>query len=237
MAEAPRDANRVTTMLGVSSSDLLTPTKAAIDPITNRLLVTEGSASTIADATKVEDTAHVSGDRGMAIWAVRNDSQGNFGTSLMDYTPIAVDAQGNVLTTGNRAHDAIDSGAPAKIGGRASSAPVTAVAVNDRVDGFFDLQGRLVTAQKAATATLSNIDGSTTSGTLLAANVARLGATILNDSTAVLYVKFGTTAASATSFTAKLFQDDYYEVPYGYTGMITGIWASATGAARVTEVT
>jgi hypothetical protein len=31
--------------------------------------------------------------------------------------------------------------------------------------------------------------------------------------------------------------DAYYEVPFGYTGRIDGIWASANGNARVTEMT
>ena len=52
----------------------------------------------------------------------------------------------------------------------------------------------------------------------------------------ILYVKFGTTA-SATSYTVKMVADAYYEVPFGYTGRIDGIWASANGNARVTEMT
>jgi hypothetical protein len=63
-----------------------------------------------------------------------------------------------------------------------------------------------------------------------------VGAAVFNDSTALLFVKLGATA-SATSFTVKLYQDGYFEVPFGYTGIIDGIWASATGSARVTEVT
>lgn len=89
---------------------------------------------------------------------------------------------------------------------------------------------------KSGTATLSNVAGSASSVTLLSAAAGRLGATIVNDSTAVLYVKFGTTASS-TSYTVKLVADAYYEVPFGYTGRIDGIWASATGNARVTELT
>lgn len=94
---------------------------------------------------------------------------------------------------------------------------------------------------KSPTATLSNVSASASSVTLLSANANRLGATITNDSTADLYVKFGTTA-SATSFTVILdgvagVAKSYYEVPYNYTGRIDGIWASATGAARVTELT
>jgi len=89
----------------------------------------------------------------------------------------------------------------------------------------------------AATATLSNVNDTNVSTTLLSSNTSRKGATIHNDSTAILYVKFGTTA-SATSYTVKLVADAYYEVPFGYTGRIDGIWASdASGAARITEMT
>jgi hypothetical protein len=84
-------------------------------------------------------------------------------------------------------------------------------------------------------AALTNVAGSASSVTLLAANLSRTGATIFNDSTASLYVKFGSTA-STTSFTVRLFTNDYYEVPAGYNGIITGIWASASGAARITEL-
>jgi hypothetical protein len=86
-----------------------------------------------------------------------------------------------------------------------------------------------------ATATLSNTSGSASNVTLLAANSSRKGAAIHNDSTAILYVKLGATA-SATSFTVAMGPQDYYEVPYDYTGKIDGIWSSATGAARVTEL-
>lgn len=90
----------------------------------------------------------------------------------------------------------------------------------------------------ATTATLANVAGSASSVTLLALNTARLGVIIVNDSTAILYVKFGT-AASATSFTYLLAAGDSLELVNGnrYTGIITGIWASATGNARVTELT
>lgn len=87
----------------------------------------------------------------------------------------------------------------------------------------------------ASTSTLSNVSGSASSVTLLSSNSARLGATIFNDSTASLYVKLGTTA-STTSFTILMGPNSYYEVPGGYTGRIDGIWSSAAGAARITEL-
>lgn len=44
------------------------------------------------------------------------------------------------------------------------------------------------------------------------------------------------TTASSTDFTVKLLEADYFELPYGYSGSVTGIWASdASGSARITE--
>lgn len=42
------------------------------------------------------------------------------------------------------AHDAVDSGDPLKIGGKASTDAPTAVSVGDRVNAWFDLNGRLM---------------------------------------------------------------------------------------------
>lgn len=89
----------------------------------------------------------------------------------------------------------------------------------------------------AATATLANVSASASSVTLLALNTARYGFTVVNDSTVILYVKCGSTAAT-TSYTYLLQPGqtvDSSGFPFIYTGILTGIWASATGAARVTE--
>lgn len=96
----------------------------------------------------------------------------------------------------------------------------------------------LVTPNTSSTATLSNVASSATSVTLLSSNAARKGMTIFNDSTQVLYVKFGTTA-SATSYTVQIASMGYYELPFFglYTGRIDGIWAAANGNARMTEMT
>jgi hypothetical protein len=94
-----------------------------------------------------------------------------------------------------------------------------------------------VSTPRPATGALSNVAGTTTSGTILAANTARVGATIWNDSTAILYLRLASGTASASACTVKLIADAYYEVPNGYAGVITGVWASAAGFARVTELT
>lgn len=88
----------------------------------------------------------------------------------------------------------------------------------------------------ASTATLSVVASSATSVQLLAANALRRGVVIYNDSTQTLYIKFGTTASS-TSFTKLLATNAEYVVPFNYSGRIDGIWASANGNARITELT
>lgn len=89
----------------------------------------------------------------------------------------------------------------------------------------------------SSTATRSNVAASLTAVDLAAANANRKGLTILNDSTATLYVALGS-GATATDCTAILPGSmSYYEVPAGYTGQVTGIWSAASGAARVTELT
>jgi hypothetical protein len=95
-----------------------------------------------------------------------------------------------------------------------------------------------VGSDTASTAALSNVSGTASNTTMLAANANRKRVVIVNDSTATLYLKFGATA-SATSFTYLLYGGDTYESPSNpiYTGQIDGIWSSATGAARVTEFT
>lgn len=85
-------------------------------------------------------------------------------------------------------------------------------------------------------ADVQNVAASTDSQTLLTALESRKGAIIFNDSSAVLYMKFGT-GASSTSHT--------YAIPAGlayefagdepYDGIVTGAWASATGTGRCTQ--
>lgn len=55
-----------------------------------------------------------------------------------------VDVTSAIITGGAVAHDAADSGDPIKIGARAISAEIAAVANNDRVDLLTDLVGKLI---------------------------------------------------------------------------------------------
>lgn len=99
--------------------------------------------------------------------------------------------------------------------------------------GTFAVQNTPVVA---ASATLANVASSASSVTLLASNAARRGVVIYNESTAILYVKFGATA-SATSYTVQIPAGGYWEMSHpAYTGIIDGIWSAANGNARITEL-
>jgi hypothetical protein len=94
---------------------------------------------------KSEDEPSVNFDFGMPAMAVRKATPANTSGSDGDYEMLQmsngrlyVDASGNV------AHDAADSGNPVKVGGRARTSDVTAVASNDRTDFITDTLGKQV---------------------------------------------------------------------------------------------
>jgi hypothetical protein len=88
--------------------------------------------------------------------------------------------------------------------------------------------------EDSSTGTHANFTGSGASQTIIASNASRKGSTVYNDSGVVCYVKLGATASS-TSFTVKMVDQSYYEVPFKYTGVIDALWAS--GSVRVVEFT
>jgi hypothetical protein len=85
-----------------------------------------------------------------------------------------------------------------------------------------------------AVATVS-VASSASSVNIFAAATTGLARLVFNDSTAVLYLKFGATA-SASSYTVQIAAGGYYEFPQPlYLGNVDGIWASANGNARLTS--
>lgn len=115
----------------------------------------------------------------------------------------------------------------------------------DAANFHFASNGRLLTSTSPSlpsTSTTASVAGSASSTSILASNANRLGATIFNEqptdgSGVILYLLLDAAAASTTNYTVQMSPNTYYEVPFGYTGEIRGIWPSATGDARVTELT
>jgi hypothetical protein len=92
-----------------------------------------------------------------------------------------------------------------------------------------------VKTNTSSTGMQTNVTSSASDGQILAANANRLGATIYNDSTQVLYLLFANAVSSITNYSVQVLPQGFYEFYPGYTGIVKGLWASANGAARVTE--
>lgn len=170
-----------------------------------------------------------------------NDSVPVTGTFWQATQPVSIAAlpasTNTIEVVGDVAEDVALSGNPVRLGGRASAAEPTAMSADGRiVTPWMDRRGRQVVTMQAATGTQTSVASSATNVTLLASNTSRKGVILFNDSTQICYVRYAATATSS-NYTLKMHPDDYHEVPFGYTGIIDGIWASANGSMRVTEIT
>lgn len=95
----------------------------------------------------------------------------------------------------------------------------------------------VINTPSAGYSTLSSVASSASSGVLSKANIWRKSWSVFNESTAILYIAFAPTA-SLTAYTVQVAPQGFYELPFPiYGGVISGIWASANGNARVTELT
>jgi hypothetical protein len=161
-------------------------------------------------------------------------NQGTANT-LANKWPVQVTDGTNTMPTGDVASRAIfekitdgTNTATVKAASTAPTATDTALVVAVSPNSF---------VATSSTSTRTSVAASVTAVTLLASNTSRRGATVFNDSaTATLKVGLGSSVTS-TDFTVLLTSNGYYEVPFGYTGIITGIWSLATGNARITELT
>lgn len=93
------------------------------------------------------------------------------------------------------------------------------------------------------TATVASVAASTGSVQIFAAvapteagtGTGSNGRTVYNDSTATLYLLFGT-GATTSNYTVQIGPGGYFEFPSTpmYLGEADGVWSSATGSARTT---
>lgn len=92
-----------------------------------------------------------------------------------------------------------------------------------------------------ATATRTQVADSATAVSLIASNTGRKGLVITNDSSARLFVGYGTVDPTTTNYTFALLSGQTWEMTPSnvFTGQLKGIWESDPndGAARITELT
>src|SRR5687767_6181472 len=93
-----------------------------------------------------------------------------------------------------------------------------------------------VTLNKFSDVVLTSVASSASSVSLVAARPEREGLIIQNTSTAILYILLGGgTATATTSHSVQIASNAYFDLG-GFTGAVSGIWASANGQANITEL-
>jgi hypothetical protein len=100
----------------------------------------------------------------------------------------------------------------------------------------------LVVLSRTATSnaqSITTVNDSSSDVQLIAQNVSRMALFITNTSSALLYVRLGSSAASATAFTKRLAQWETFPVPEYWIGEVRGIWATDPndGIAIMQEIT
>lgn len=131
-------------------------------------------------------------------------------------------------TSGNSTLTSISGQLPTTLGSKVSASSLSVVLASDETVP--------ISLPSSSTAAQTSVASSATSVSLLASNANRKGCIVFNDSSQILYVSF--TATSTTSaYSVKLFPNSSYMSDFIYTGVISGIWASANGAAKITEFT
>lgn len=86
-----------------------------------------------------------------------------------------------------------------------------------------------------SSAVLSSVAASASSVTLFASNSAAKGRFLTNDSSSSLYLAYASTATTS-AYTVLIPANGYWEMPQPvFTGIVSGIWVSAVGNARLTE--
>lgn len=142
--------------------------------------------------------------------------------------PLPAGASTSALqTAGNSTLTTISGQLPATLGAQTSASSLSVVPAT----------GAVFTVMPTTTATgnLTSVSAATSSTTILASNAARKSFIVYNDSLNFLYLAFSGTS-STTAFSTKLQAGAQYTADTTlYTGIITGIWSAASGAARVTE--
>ncbi len=215
-----------------------------------------GGAVTIADGADVAQGA-------LADAAVTGDSAGTISAKLrgllkiltavwdsvngrlkVDGSAVTQPVSGTVAATQGTSPWVVDQQSTADLdydtGGGTVNQAVVGLAlpgVGGPVAGGTTTDPVVVKARPSATPTRTSVASTTTPGTtILAANAGRLGAMVYNDSNQVLYLAFGS-GATSTDFSVRMTAQSITEVPFSYTGVLTGVWNAANGAARVTEFT
>jgi hypothetical protein len=203
----------------------------------------EADADVIASAFKLEDAAHVSGDRGAFVLAVANHTEGALHSADGDYAPFQVDSLGRLrvvadldFTGSGVADDAADSENPLKVGGKAyASLSADPVDSGDRFNLAGDIYRRIY-VNNSAHMSIKNTDQDVTSTASELASTplaGRKSVTIQNLSSNAIYI--GMNASVTTSNGIELPKNSSMTMEWGENVDIWAIAASGTNDVRILE--
>lgn len=213
-------------------------------------LVHDTNVSAVSQISKLEDTAHASGDAGVPVWGVRNNSAATTLTSTDgDYSPISVDGRGRLFVNGAQIEDTTpldqDFGMYV-LGVRNNDTATTLTAANGNYSTFaVDNAGRIFVdpACRRTFTTTQPTFTNATSFTLLAANTSRRYFSIQNNgNTNIMFSLSGATLTgivpTSTNIGLVLPPGGFYESPPNAvpTSAITGYQTSGGSINTVTIV-
>lgn len=162
------------------------------------------------------------------------------GTPTMGFYHSTIDAvtDGRAATVGITAKRALlvnlQNASGTEIG--TASTPVQVSLANTGSNATAVAVSGTVGISASSTAAITSVASSATSVALLSSNTGRKSATFFNESTATLYLAFAATS-SLTAYTVQIPPASFYELSINYTGAISGIWSTANGSVRITELT
>lgn len=231
-------AAQIATLTPLSTVTVVQPTGTNLHTVVDNFPATQPVSGTVAVSslpsipTGANAIGSVSVSNFPATQPVSGTVTANIGTTngLALNATVALQnlAQGSTTSgqVGPLVQAAVMTNAPTYVAGQTSPLTLT-------------LTGDLrVSETLSSTSVVTSVAASATSVVLLSSNVGRKNAVFYNNSTSILYLKLGVTAAT-TSYTVQLVGGAYFELPIGkiYDGEIDGIWDTATGSCLVTELT
>ena len=149
-----------------------------VDILNSTLAVTQ-SGTWILGANSGVDIGDVTINNSSLV--VEQTTAANLKATVTQASSARTITSGTIDVLGDTAHDAVDSGDPVKIGGKAATSTPTAVAAGDRVNAYFDTNGRLAIFDGGTTLSIDDgggsitIDGSVSIGTALPAGTNNIG--------------------------------------------------------------
>lgn len=192
------------------------------------------------DAEYLEDSAHVSGDAGIHMLSVRQDTLAGSTSTDGDYASFKTDSLGRLYTRGNIeglvADDAVDSGNPLKIGFRAVTTLTAVSAANDRADAVSDLYRRQYVNNAPNISWKATTENATAAAVQVLATAlpGRKKIIIQNKGTKKVFVGNDNTVTTTSGF--EIPANSTWEIDFGQNLQVWVISESGTQALRLVEL-